>query len=79
LLWQIGDIQNKLILVWQIAQYLSERGFVVLRYDKRDIGANGTIINNNVWGNVTSNDLIHDALHLAKNKIPPISYSLNHI
>ena len=28
---------------WQIAQYLSERGFAVLRYDKRGIGANNTI------------------------------------
>jgi pimeloyl-ACP methyl ester carboxylesterase len=46
---------------WQIAQYLSERGFAVLRYDKRGIGANSTIINNNVWGNMTSNDLIQDA------------------
>ena len=27
---------------WQIAQYLSERGFAVLRYDKRGIGANFT-------------------------------------
>jgi uncharacterized protein len=52
-------IHNKLF--WQIAQYLSERGFVVLRYDKRGIGANSTIINNNVWGNMTSNDLIQDA------------------
>src|SRR5215831_5389482 len=40
---------------------LSERGFAVLRYDKRGIGENGTIINNSVWGNMTSNDLIHDA------------------
>ena len=48
-------------LFWQIAQYLSERGFVVLRYDKRGIGENGTIIDNNIWGNMTSNDLIHDA------------------
>src|SRR5215467_3833913 len=45
---------------WQIAQYLSERGFVVLRYDKRGIGANWTI-NQNVWGNATVNNLIHDA------------------
>jgi uncharacterized protein len=45
---------------WQIAQYLSERGFVVLRYDKRGIGANYTI-NQNVWGNATLNDLIEDA------------------
>src|SRR5690348_15528353 len=45
---------------WQIVQYLSERGFAVLRYDKRGIGANITI-NHNVWGNSTINDLIHDA------------------
>jgi pimeloyl-ACP methyl ester carboxylesterase len=45
---------------WQIAQYLSERGFAVLRYDKRGVGANITI-NQNVWGNNTVNDLIHDA------------------
>jgi uncharacterized protein len=44
----------------QIAQYLSERGFAVLRYDKRGIGANITI-DQNVWGNATINDLIHDA------------------
>jgi hypothetical protein len=45
---------------WQIAQYLSERGYAVLRYDKRGSGANFTI-DQNVWGNVTVNDLIHDA------------------
>jgi uncharacterized protein len=45
---------------WQTAQYLSERGFAVLRYDKRGISANYTI-NQNVWGNATINDLIHDA------------------
>jgi uncharacterized protein len=44
----------------QIAQFLSERGFAVLRYDKRGIGANYTI-DQNVWGNATVNDLIHDA------------------
>jgi uncharacterized protein len=44
---------------WQIAQFLSERGFAVLRYDKRGIGANYTI-DQNVWGNATVNDLIHD-------------------
>lgn len=48
-------------LFWQIAQYLSERGFVVLRYDKRGIGENGTITNNNLWGNMTYDDLIQDA------------------
>ena len=44
----------------QIAQYLSERGFAVLRYDKRGLGANNTI-DQNVWGNATVNDLIRDA------------------
>ena len=46
---------------WQIAQYLSERGFAVLRYDKRGVGANYTIIDDNVWGNTTANDLIQDS------------------
>jgi uncharacterized protein len=45
---------------WQIAQYLSERGFAVLRYDKRGVGANYTI-NQKVWGNTTINDLIQDS------------------
>ena len=46
---------------FDIAQYLSERGFAVLQYDKRGIGANLTILDSNVWGNTTVNDLIHDA------------------
>jgi pimeloyl-ACP methyl ester carboxylesterase len=46
---------------WQISQYLSERGFVVLRYDKRGIGANSQIIDPNIWGNVTFEDLKRDA------------------
>ena len=46
---------------WQIAQYLSERGFVVLWYDKRGVGTNGTIIDTNVWGNATFEDLKDDA------------------
>jgi uncharacterized protein len=45
---------------WQIAQYLSERGFAVLRYDKRGVGANFTI-NQNIWANTTINDLIQDS------------------
>jgi pimeloyl-ACP methyl ester carboxylesterase len=51
--------------LWQIAQYLSERGFAVLRYDKRGVGANFTI-NQNVWGNVTVNDLIQDSKNALK-------------
>ena len=46
---------------FEIAQYLSERGFAVLQYDKRAIGANLTILNSNVWGNATVNDLKNDA------------------
>jgi dienelactone hydrolase len=45
---------------WQIAQYLSERGFAVLRYDKRGVSANFTL-ETNVWGNTTANDLIQDS------------------
>ena len=46
---------------WQISQYLSERGFAVLRYDKRGVGANSQIIDSNIWGNLTFNDLKNDA------------------
>jgi uncharacterized protein len=46
---------------WKIAQYLSERGFTVLRYDKRGVGANSQIIDYNVWGNLTFDDLKNDA------------------
>ena len=35
---------------WQISQYLSERGFAVLRYDKRGVGEDGIIVDKNVWG-----------------------------
>jgi uncharacterized protein len=45
---------------WQIAQYLSERGFAVLRYDKRGASTNYTL-DTNVWGNSTANDLIQDS------------------
>jgi hypothetical protein len=46
---------------FQIAEYLSERGFAVLQYDKRGVGANFTILDNNVWRNITFDDLKHDA------------------
>ena len=45
----------------QIAEYLSERGFVVLRYDKRGVGENATILNPNVFGNATVQKLQGDA------------------
>ena len=46
---------------WQISQYLTERGFAVLRYDKRGVGEGSIIIDTNVWGNMTINDLIEDS------------------
>ncbi|HKG30946.1 MAG TPA: alpha/beta fold hydrolase [Nitrososphaeraceae archaeon] len=46
---------------FQIAEYLSDRGFVTLRYDKRGIGENHTIVDSNVWGNMTISDLVQDA------------------
>ena len=45
---------------FEIAQYLSERGFEVLRYDKRGVGANYSILDTNVWENATANDYIQD-------------------
>ncbi|MFL6355911.1 MAG: alpha/beta hydrolase family protein, partial [Nitrososphaeraceae archaeon] len=48
-------------LFFQIAQYLSERGFAVLRYDKRGVGANLTILDSNVWENMTYDNLVQDA------------------
>jgi len=46
---------------FQIADYLSDRGFVTLRNDKRGVGENHTIVDSNVWGNMTINDLVQDA------------------
>jgi uncharacterized protein len=45
----------------EIAEYLSERGFAVLIYDKRAIGVNSTIENASLWYNQTIDDLISDA------------------
>jgi pimeloyl-ACP methyl ester carboxylesterase len=46
---------------WQIAEYLSERGFVVLRYDKRGIGENTTILDLNTYANATVQQFQSDA------------------
>jgi uncharacterized protein len=46
---------------FDIAEYLSERGFAVLQYDKRGMGANYTFLDSNVWGNATFDDLTQDA------------------
>ena len=46
---------------FEIAQYLSERGFEVLRYDKRGVAANYTILDTNIWENATAYDYIQDS------------------
>ncbi|HEU5119629.1 MAG TPA: hypothetical protein VFT71_01465 [Candidatus Nitrosocosmicus sp.] len=44
-----------------MAEYLSDRGFAVLIYDKRGVGPNFTISDSNAWGNLTFKDLKQDA------------------
>ena len=46
---------------FDVAQYLTERGYAVLQYDKRGFVANMTILDNNVWENITVDYLIRDA------------------
>ncbi len=55
----IGGGKSKLL--WEISEYLSERGFAVLKYDKRGAGEGSIITDKNVWGNMTINDLIEDS------------------
>jgi pimeloyl-ACP methyl ester carboxylesterase len=45
----------------QIAEYLSKRGIAVLRYNKRGIGSNGTILDAGVVTNTTFQNLLQDA------------------
>ena len=45
----------------QIAQYLSERGFAVLRYNKRGVGLNGVLLNQDIYLSITFQDLKKDA------------------
>jgi uncharacterized protein len=45
----------------QIAEYLSDRGFVVLRYDKRGVEPNMTITDLNIFGNITFEQTKDDA------------------
>ena len=46
---------------FQIAEYLSQRGFAVLRYNKRGVGVNGTLLNQTVFFDMTVDDLKRDA------------------
>lgn len=58
---ELSGTENGSRIFLQIAEYLSERGFVILRYDKRGIGENATILDTNVFGNATVQDLQRDA------------------
>jgi dienelactone hydrolase len=45
----------------QIAEYLSDRGFAVMRYNKRGVGFNSSLADPGVFFNTTINDLERDA------------------
>ncbi len=45
----------------QIAEYLSNRGFAVLRYNKRYVGAKSILLDSEGWATVTFQDLKQDA------------------
>lgn len=63
----------------QIAQYLSERGFGVLRYDKRGVGTNNTILDPDVWINANATDLIKDSKKALNVLIKQPEIDANHI
>jgi dipeptidyl aminopeptidase/acylaminoacyl peptidase len=64
---------------FQIAEYLSERGFAVLQYDKRGIGTNFTLLDSNVWGNVTVDELKQDAEKALDILIQQPEVDVNHV
>ena len=47
--------------LFQIAEYMSDRAFVVLRYDKTGVGSNYTFSDSNAWDNLTFDNLKQDA------------------
>ncbi|MHA2391245.1 MAG: alpha/beta fold hydrolase [Promethearchaeota archaeon] len=58
---EVSDIEEGARPFLQIAEYLSNRGFAVLRYNKRGIGSNGTILDAGVVTNTTFQNLLQDA------------------
>jgi pimeloyl-ACP methyl ester carboxylesterase len=64
---------------FDIAEYLSERGFAVLQYDKRGFGANLTVLDSNVWGNVTVDELKQDAEKALNVLIQQPEVDANHV
>ena len=64
---------------FDIAEYLSERGFAVLQYNKRGFGANLTVLDSNVWGNVTVDSLKQDAEKALNVLIQQPEVDANHV
>ena len=58
---EISDTENGSRPFLQIADYLSERGFAVLRYNKRGVGLKGVILDVNIVVNTTFEYLLQDA------------------
>ena len=58
---EVSGIEGGSKVFWQISTYLAERGFVVLKYDKRGVGENSTVINPIVLENATVQQLQKDA------------------
>ena len=56
-----GSILSQTSPYFHMAEYLSDRGFAVLTYEKRGVGPNFTISDSNAWGNLTFNNLKQDA------------------
>jgi pimeloyl-ACP methyl ester carboxylesterase len=56
-----GSVLSPISPYTPMAEYLSERGFAVLRYDKPGVGLNSTIIDSNAWGNLTFDNMKQNA------------------
>jgi uncharacterized protein len=56
-----GSVLSQTSPYFHMAEYLSDRGFAVLTYDKRGVGPNFTISDSNAWGNLTFSNLKQDA------------------
>jgi len=58
--WATGTGESSVPLL-QIAEYLSERGFAVLRYNKRGVGSGSSLLDQDVFMNITFQTLMQDA------------------
>ena len=56
-----GSVLSSTTPYTPMAEYLSGRGFAVLRYDKPGVGLNSTIIDSNAWGNLTFDNMKQNA------------------